>query len=81
MTDEDFTAAKLKGYNCLIKFKDGEELTLTADYTLVGDEGDWFENAERFLNSIVDEEGDSDTLFPMPGFAFCRETIKYVRKI
>jgi len=81
MIDEDFTAAKLKGHNCLIKFKDGEELTTIADYALVGDEGDWFENAEKFLNSIPDVHGDPDILFPMPGFAFCRETIKYVRKI
>ena len=49
MTDEDRVAAKLKGYNCLVKFKDGEELFLKVS-SLNGDDEDdayWFESSEK----------------------------------
>ena len=52
MTDEDRTAAKLKGFNCLIKFKDGEELLVKVD-SLNGTEeeaSEWLMDIEKFIN-------------------------------
>ena len=75
MTDEDRTASRLKGENCLIKFKDGEELRIHLDYGDDENEFQWFSNMESFIN---DEEG---SFCPLPGFAMTAGSIKYVRKI
>lgn len=72
ITDEDRTAYRLKGYNCLIKFIDGEELLLKVD----GSEDeitDWFEDANRFLN------GDIEGI--LSNLAINRTTVKYIKTI
>jgi len=78
MTDEDMTAAKLKGLNCLIKFKDGEELLIHVkeldqdEYTVA----EWFADMEKFIN------GDESSKYcPLAEFSMTRDSIKYVRKI
>jgi hypothetical protein len=81
MTDEDLVAAKLKGYNCLIKFKDGEELFIkSADVTdgTTDSELEWFQDVEKYIN-----EQDKEDLpyFPLQGIAVARNSIKYVKKI
>jgi hypothetical protein len=79
MTDEDRTAAKLKGYNCLIKFKDGEEIYLDVD-NLSDDSDDnteWFETVEKFINNGLSE----NTYLPLAGISIAADTVKYVRKI
>lgn len=80
MKDEDLTAAKLKGYNCLIKFKDGEELLIKVDQVGPGDEDEiqWFYDAEKFLNGY---DEDVVEYFPSTGIAITRDSIKYIRKI
>lgn len=78
MTDEDRTAAKLRGKNCLIKFKDGEELMFYAG-ELDGDEDDkmfWLQDVEKYLNGSSDIE-----YFPAAGIALSRDSIKYVISI
>ena len=78
MTDEDKTAAKLKGYACLLKFKDGEEMLLKVHDVLDGNEeesSEWFEEAENFINNT--EQG-IHRYFPLHGVAISRESIKYV---
>ena len=79
MTDEDRTAARLKGYNCLIKFKDGEELYIEVDGLLEDNEDNTqlFIDIERFLNATLSE----DTYFPLANIAIAANTVKYVRKI
>lgn len=76
MTDEDCIAAKLKGYNVLVKFIDGEELFLNIKE--VGEspdvEHEWFEDTERFINNI-------DEYFPAARIALTRTTVKYVRAL
>lgn len=77
MTDEDRTAARLKGYNCLIKFKDGEELLLKIDD--IDDEDsscEWFLSMDRFINSPP--TGD---YIPVAELSIAKDTIKYVQKI
>jgi hypothetical protein len=74
MTDEDRTAAKLRGFNCLIKFKDGEELLLKVAALDEEDTSDWFVDAERYLNS-------QDDVFPVYGISLARDTIKYIKEI
>jgi len=77
MTDEDFTAARLKGYNCLVKFKDGEELLLKiASFTDDEEEACWFASSEKILNDIFKED-----VFDIPGLAVSKNTIKYIIKI
>lgn len=78
MTDEDCTAAKLKGYNCLIKFKDGEELVVRTKNLNGNDDevAQWLMDVEKFINGCTDVE-----YFPIAGFAMSRESIKYIRKI
>jgi hypothetical protein len=77
MTDEDRTASKLKGYNCLIKFKDGEELLVkVSEFEGTDDDiSEWFSDVERFIN------GEKDTFFPLSGFAVEHGCIKYVKKL
>lgn len=74
MTDEDHTAAKLKGFNCLIKFTDGEELFIIVEDLDVNDPGDWFSKAEDYLNN-------KEELFPHSGIALSRDTVKYIKQI
>lgn len=77
MTDEDQTAARLKGYNCLIKFKDGEELFLSIDFDeLYCDVSEWLIDVEKFINGSKDVEN-----IDIPNIAFHRDAIKYVRLI
>jgi len=81
MIDEDLTAAKLKGYNCLVKFKDGEVLLLKSGTLESGDEADiedWFRDVEKFINGCGE---DVVEYFPIGGISITRDTIKYVRKI
>jgi hypothetical protein len=79
MTDEDRTAARLKGENCLIKFKDGEELLIhVADLDHDDDTcSEWFMDMEKFINGVT----DAVEYCPLPGFAMTSGSIKYVRKI
>lgn len=77
MTEEDRTAARLKGYNCLIKFKDGEELLLSIDD--IDDEElsyEWFLQMDRFINSPP--TGD---YIPIAELSIAKDTIKYVKKL
>lgn len=75
MSEEDKTVAKLKGYNCIIKFTDGEELYLTIN-DLEYEEAGWFVDTDRFINS-TDDNGVSR----IPGLAVNRKCIKYIKKI
>ena len=74
MTDEDHTAAKLKGFNCLIKFKDGEELLLYVDDLIFDEPGNWFSRVEDFLNG-------REEIFPHPSIAISHDTVKYIKQI
>lgn len=79
MIGEDRAAAKLKGYSCLVKFIDGEELYLKVDMQDMTDEDtdEWFMTAERVINSA-----DSDLeYFPIQGIAMSRKSIKYIMKL
>lgn len=80
MTDEDIVAAKLKGYNCLLKFKDGEELLLKVDDIVNSAEREMtlFEDVERFINGSDEYHIE---YFPLNGVSITRDSIKYVRKI
>ena len=76
MTDEDISYAKLKGWNAIIKFTDGEELFIFID-GFNGSEEDYDEclaSIDEFLN------GDSK-YFPSSRIAVKKEAIKYVMKI
>lgn len=76
MTEEDRTASKLKGYNCLVKFKDGEELLLDIPEFIDQDAtSEWFVEVEKFIN------GGEGTYFPVAGIAISHGAIKYVIKI
>ncbi len=79
MTDEDHTAERLKGNNCLIKFRDGEELMLYIS-ELDADDSDaaaeWLLDVEKFINGNAEVE-----YFPGPGLALSRNSVKYVRRI
>jgi hypothetical protein len=75
MTDEDRTEEKLEGHNCLIKFKDGEELLLKIPNLDKEDvAASWFTSVEDFLN-------DREQIFPYSGIALAPGTIKYVKQI
>lgn len=75
MIQEDLTAAKLRGHNCLIKFKDNEELTLYVE-SLEKDGGVYVLTAmEQFINA-----GETK-LFPVDNIALCHDTVKYILKI
>lgn len=75
MTEEDRTSAKLKGYNCLVKFKDGEALLLKVpDLNNEEDTSCWFTDVEQFLNGTQD-------VFPAGSIALVRDTIKYIKQI
>lgn len=76
MTDEDFTAAKLKGYTVYVKFKDGEILFLKPDLDNPDEYLQWFYDAEKFINGSSDVE-----YFPISGIAMTRDTIKYVKEL
>jgi hypothetical protein len=80
MTDEDLVAAKLKGYTCLIKFKDGEELLIKAYRTsaTANEEIAFFEDAEKFINGCDENVVE---YFPIPGLSVTRDSIKYIKAI
>lgn len=81
MTGEDKTAAKLQGYNCLVKFRDGEELLLIIPHIDGGDEeetSDWFKTAEDFING---DNTETTEYFPLHSIAVSRDSIKYILKI
>lgn len=78
MTDEDRTVLKLKGHNCLIKFKDGEELTLYID-KLDGTDEDiagWIFEVEKFIAGVT-----TSPYFPSKTIAVSHESIKYVKPL
>ena len=77
MTDEDRTAARLKGLNCLIKFIDGEELLIHVPDIDESDDAahEWFQSLEEFMYT------DKVTYFPVANITCAPDTIKYVRKI
>jgi hypothetical protein len=72
--EEDLSSAKLKGYNCYLKFHDGEILFFKSAF--VESNNDWFVEVEDFINSSNDANN-----FPEPGIAIDRKSIKYVRQI
>ena len=75
---QDRSAAKLKGHNCIVKFKDGEELYLTIE-ELDGDadlQSEWLVEAERFINNDRDIEW-----FQCPGIALSRDSVKYIKTL
>ena len=76
MTPEDRTAEKLKGNNCLIKFKDGEELMLSIPEVngTHDDASEWFMDAEAFMHG-------NNEHFPFASISVSRDTIKYIIKI
>ena len=81
MTDEDIVLAKLKGYTCIIKFKDGEELLIKVPEVANGnidDEVQWFEDVEKFINGC---DNGVVEYFPLPNMAMTQDSIKYIRKI
>jgi hypothetical protein len=75
LTDEDLTAAKLKGYNCIVKFHDGEEMLIKSEKMNDEDPSDWFCEVEDYIN------GKDDSYFPDPGIAIDRKAIKYVKQL
>ncbi len=88
MTDEDLTAAKLKGHNCFIKFKDGEELFLTIEDISedVDDANEFLVTIEKFINRTDDDDDLVDNrytqgVFPVGNIAVSRDSVKYVRII
>jgi len=77
MTEEDRTAAKLKGYNTYIKFTDGEVIYIkVSNWNDEDSRAEFFEDVEKFLNS-----NDSDDIFPVSELALRKEHIKYVTSI
>lgn len=74
--NEDCTAAKLAGYNCLIKFKDSKSLFLKGPFRSEDDESDWHEMAEQFINGP--EYGET---FPYGTIALDRSAVKYIIKL
>ncbi len=77
MTDEDRTAARLKGFNVVIKFVDGEELFVDIPFLDTDDEKEeWITQIERFLNVT-----NSPTGTDIPGIAINRQIVKYIRII
>lgn len=78
MTDEDRTAAKLRGFNCLVKFRDGEELLLKIDSLDASDEeaASWLMDIENYINGR-----DLIDYCPIPGLAVAHNTIKYARQL
>ena len=74
MLDEDKTAAKLRGYNCIIKFKDGEELLIKIpELNNENEVAGWFSDAEEFINNPTANE-----FFQMPNIALKSDTVKYI---
>jgi hypothetical protein len=80
MTDEDRTAAKLRGYSCIVKFRDGEELLLKVDEVDKGGDTsvDWFMEAERFINRKDDNPFE---FFPTAEIALAHNSVKYIIKL
>lgn len=78
MDTEDITAAKLKGYNIMVKFIDGETvfLRITAVEGLPISEAfdEFFELMNNFLYK-------NESYFPALYMSVNRDTIKYVKKI
>lgn len=75
MTDEDVVAAKLKGFNAVIKFKDGEELLIKSSLldSTADDKKEWITDVEDFINS------SEHAYFPHLGLAIDRDSVKYVK--
>jgi hypothetical protein len=74
MTDEDRTAEKLRGYNVVIKFKDGEEIFVDVP-DVDNNDINWFEEVDNFMH-------DKDSkYFPAVDISIAKDTIKYIRKI
>lgn len=74
MTEEDRVAEKLKGKNCLVKFRDGEEMYLELDPTEgLDSEDEWFIAIDHFLNA--------DGELPILSVGLSRDAIKYIIKI
>lgn len=80
-TDEDLVALKLKGYNCHIRFTDGEDLYCKV--SAPSDENvrsEWLSDIEQKINGMVNEELQwGEAVFPFPEMAIRAEHIKYVR--
>ena len=72
---QDLVVAKLKGYNVLLKFIDGEELLLTIDKKTDEEFREWFQRVENYLNC-----GGED-YFPLSDIAIARSTVKYAKRI
>ena len=80
MIDEDIVAAKLKGYTCLIIFRDGEELLIKVPELEVRNDisAQWLMDAEKFINGC--DESDVQ-YFPAAGLSMTRDSIKYIRQL
>jgi hypothetical protein len=78
MTSEDILVAKLKGYNVLVKFKDGEELLLSINELSLTEV--WFTMTEHFINSTAGDDYDTPD-FSAPNIAVSRDSIKYIIKL
>jgi hypothetical protein len=75
MTDEDHTAARLKGFNVLVKFIDGEELLVTVPFLDTDDDVmEWMTNVDQFLNGSKEF-----THMDIPRIAANRQLIKYIK--
>lgn len=76
-SEDDRTAAKLKGFNCYIKFIDGEVVYLNVS-EMNDDEKSvqWLGDMEDRLN-----EREFKSYFPTKTIAINRAHVKYVRKI
>ena len=78
MDTEDITAAKLKGYNIMVKFIDGEtvflRVTAVEDLPISEAFDEFFERMNNFLYK-------KESYFPAYCMSVNRDTIKYVKKI
>lgn len=77
MTETDHTVLRLKGYNCLIKFIDGEELYLKVDD--LNDEqqiASWLDDVEISINRL-----SPDAKLPFSRIAIRFDSIKYIQII
>lgn len=83
MTEEDHTAHRLSGKNCMVKLIDGEELFFhVPELEDEDNEIYWMQDVERFMNFYNPPSSDPNAEFlPIGGIVIKRELIKYVRKI
>lgn len=81
MNEEDLVALKLKGYNCHVRFIDGEDLYCRADVPSDPAERDyWISDIEQKINGhSSDELNWGEAILPLPDIAIKTDSIKYVK--